>query len=150
MKIVVEGLIYSMDTKLGSLMIEMSQECKQWICDLPENENRVLVVHDDDDWYKNEKDYTEELGVPSNERNTMVQEEGKETFLRVKIYDTWHQPNDHICLVIEFDEQDKINIKGMAENCFKYAIFHDEDVRSTEEKFQWMEPQDGQHTEYHV
>lgn len=59
--------------------------------------------------------------------------------MRVKIDDFWHEVSATKPIMIELTENDKYNISNMAHDATKYAIFHDNEPMTKEEKMEWME-----------
>ena len=59
--------------------------------------------------------------------------------MRVKIGTRWHEVASDSALCVELTEADRRNIAAMAPDATKYAVFSDDDPRSSAEKFDWME-----------
>jgi len=57
--------------------------------------------------------------------------------MRVKIGDKWFDGNEQPVMV-ELTDSDKQNIANMLPHCTKYAMFPDNDHRSTEDMKKWM------------
>lgn len=58
--------------------------------------------------------------------------------MRIKVGDKWFgcEPDQPIMIVLT--PQDKENIAALSEQGSMYAIFHNDDKLSTEEKLDWM------------
>lgn len=58
--------------------------------------------------------------------------------MRVKVGDTWHSCELGKPIMIELEEGDKTNIQNMLPEAKKYAIFHDDEATSKDQKLKWM------------
>lgn len=59
--------------------------------------------------------------------------------MRVKIGAQWHEVDPTSAIMIELTAADRANIANMVPDATKYAVFHDADERSVEQKRAWME-----------
>lgn len=59
--------------------------------------------------------------------------------MRVKVGDKWFICQTDQPIMIELEAQDKVNIMCMSPDATKYALFHEQDERTTEEKIEWMD-----------
>lgn len=59
--------------------------------------------------------------------------------MRVKIGARWHEVASDNALCVELTEADRRNIAAMAPNATKYAVFSEDDARTSAEKLEWME-----------
>lgn len=59
--------------------------------------------------------------------------------MRVKIGNRWHDVVSDGPLCVELTDADRRNIAAMVPHATKYAVFSDDDERSSDEKREWME-----------
>lgn len=59
--------------------------------------------------------------------------------MRIKIADKWYEVDIDQPIMIELTDKDKENIRNMSSSATKYAIFHDLEPKTIEQKWAWME-----------
>lgn len=59
--------------------------------------------------------------------------------MRFKVGDQWFQLEPGRPIMVELTEEDKRNIANMDPKATKYAVFHDDERATKEEKLAWMQ-----------
>ncbi len=59
--------------------------------------------------------------------------------MRIKVGDKWFEATPDEPIMIELTKADRSNLNNMAPEATKYAVFHDRDKRTKEQKLEWME-----------
>ena len=59
--------------------------------------------------------------------------------MRFKIANKWYECDIDQPIMVELTQKDKENIANMSPNATKYAIFHDYEPKTVEQKKEWME-----------
>lgn len=58
--------------------------------------------------------------------------------MRIKVGDTWYEPEKGQPIMVELMPKDRENIKNMAPGFTCYAVFTDDDELTNEQKLEWM------------
>lgn len=59
--------------------------------------------------------------------------------MRVKFGDQWHSVSADAAICIELTDADRRNIANMHPSATKYAVFADNDPRTSDAKLEWMD-----------
>lgn len=59
--------------------------------------------------------------------------------MRVKVKDTWYECLPGQPIMVELSPGDKENVRNMSPEATRYALFDENDGRTIDEKFAWMD-----------